>query len=114
MISRERHALGSGNPGTRQPAGGLGIAPAGGPNRARDQRTRDTRGDPAELPRIIRGLERDDERRLPCRETDRTQEQNKRLLKKTEKQNEVNGRRLRLGLVFCQGAHTREDTGTRR
>ncbi len=41
------------------------------------------------------------------------QEQNKTLLK-NEKQNGVNGRRLRLGLVFCHGAHTREDTGTRR
>ncbi len=72
VISRERRAWGSGNPGTRQPAGGLGRAPAGGPNRACSQRTRGTRGGPAELPRIIRGLERDDERRLPCRETDRT------------------------------------------
>ncbi len=27
------------------------------------------------------------------------------------KQNEVNGRRLRLGLVFCHGAHTREEQG---
>ncbi len=81
VISCERHAWGRGNPGTRQPAGGLGIAPAGGPNRARDQRTRGTRGDPAELPRIIRGLERDDEGDFLARETDRTQEQNKRLLK---------------------------------
>ncbi len=88
VISRERRTWGSGNPGTRQPASGLGIAPAGGPNRARDQRTRGTRGDPAELPRIIRGLERDDERRLPCRETDRTQEQNKRLLKTKTKRGE--------------------------
>ncbi len=36
-----------------------------------------------------------------------TQEQNKTL--KNEKQNEVKGRRLRLGLVFCHGAHTREE-----
>ncbi len=27
------------------------------------------------------------------------------------KQNGVNGRRLRLGLVFCHGAHTREEQG---
>ncbi len=60
-VSGDQRAWGSGNPGTRQPAGGLGIAPASGPNRARDQRTRGTRGDPAELPLIIRGLERDDE-----------------------------------------------------
>ncbi len=55
VISRECHAWGSGNPGTRQPAGGLGRATAGGgylPRsagmRARGQRTR---GNPAELPR---------------------------------------------------------------
>ncbi len=47
LISRERRAWGSGNPGTREPAGGLGIATAGGgylPRsagmRARGQRTR--------------------------------------------------------------------------
>ncbi len=58
VISRERRAWGSGNPGTRQPAGGLGRATAGGgylPRsagmRARGQWTRGTRGDPAELPR---------------------------------------------------------------
>ncbi len=39
---------------------------------------------------------------------------NKTNLSKTKKQNEVKGRRLRLGLVFCHGAHSREDTGTRR
>ncbi len=100
-------AWGSGNPGTRQPAGGLGIATAGGPNRARDQRTR---GDPAELPRIIRGLERDDERRLPCREKDRTQEPNKRLLKTKNKTGWM-GAAYGLGLVFCHGAHSREEQG---
>ncbi len=31
------------------------------------------------------------------------------LSKKRTKQNGVNGRRLRLGLVFCHGAHTREE-----
>ncbi len=30
-------------------------------------------------------------------------------LEKNGKQNGVNGRRLRLGLVFCHGAHTREE-----
>ncbi len=65
--------------------------------RARGQWTRDTRGDPAELPRRLdAGYERDDERRLPCRGTE-TQEQNKKLFKKRTKQNEVKGRRLRLG-----------------
>ncbi len=29
--------------------------------------------------------------------------------RKNGKQNGVNGRRLRLGLVFCHGAHTREE-----
>ncbi len=29
------------------------------------------------------------------------------------KQNEVKGRRLQLGLVFCHGAHNREERGTR-
>ncbi len=55
VISRERRAWGSGNPGTRQPAGRLERATAGGgylPRsagmRARGQRSR---GDPAELPR---------------------------------------------------------------
>ncbi len=58
--TRERRAWGSGNPGTRQPAGGLGRATAGGgylPRsagmRARGQWTRGTRGDPAELPRPL-------------------------------------------------------------
>ncbi len=44
---------------------------------------------------------------------DKTQEQNKNKKKRT-KQNEVKGRRLRLGLVFCHYTHSREDTGTRR
>ncbi len=58
VISRERRAWGSGNPGTRQPAGGLeraaaagGYLPRSAGMRARGQRTRGTRGDPAELPR---------------------------------------------------------------
>ncbi len=60
MISRERRTWGSSNPGTRQPAGGLGRATAGGgylPRsagmRARGQWTHGTRGDPAELPRHL-------------------------------------------------------------
>ncbi len=60
VISRERRAWGSGNPGTRQPTGGLQRATAGGgylPRsagmRARGQWTRGTRGDPAELPRPL-------------------------------------------------------------
>ncbi len=44
---------------------------------------------------------------------DKTQEQTKDLKKRT-KQNEVKGRRLLFGLVFCYGAHTRERRGTRR
>ncbi len=60
VISHKRRTWGSSNPGTRQPAGGLGIATAGSgylPRsagmRARGQRTRGTRGDPAELPRRL-------------------------------------------------------------
>ncbi len=97
MISRERRAWGSGNPGTRQPAGGLGRATAGGgylPRsagmRARSQRTR---GDPGDF--LAAG---------------QTQTGTKtKTSEKNEKQNGVNGRRLRLGLVFCHGAHTREE-----
>ncbi len=100
VISRERRTWGSGNPGTRQPAGGLGRATAGGgylPRsagmRARDQWTRGTRGDPAELPRRPAvGYGGNNERRLPCRRTNR-QEQNKNF-SKNRKQNEVKGRRL--------------------
>ncbi len=116
MISRERRAWGSGNPGTRQPAGGLGRATAGGgylPRsagmRARGQRTRGTRCDPAELPRrpAVGYGGRTSGDFLAAGQT-QTQEQNKILLK-TGKQNGVKGRHLRLGLVFCHGAHTREE-----
>ncbi len=76
--------------------------------RAHDQRTRGTRGDSAELPRRLAvgygGMTSGDF--LAAEQTE--QEQNKRLLK-NEKQNGVNGRRLRLGLVFCHVAHTREE-----
>ncbi len=44
---------------------------------------------------------------LAAGQTDKTQEQIKTLKKR--KQNEVKGRRLWLGLVFCHGAHTREE-----
>ncbi len=66
-------AWGSGNPGTRQPAlSGSGYLPRSAGMRARGQWIRGSRGDPAELPRCLdAGYERDDERRLPCRGTDR-------------------------------------------
>ncbi len=108
---------GSGNPGTRQPAGGLGRATAGGrylPRsagmRARGQRTRGTRGDPAELPRrpAVGYCARTSGDFLATGQTDTGT--NQRLFR-TKKQNGVNGRRLRLGLVFCHGAHTREEQG---
>ncbi len=89
MISRERRAWGSGNPGTREPAGGLGIATAGG----------------RYLPRSA-GMRAADS--LAAR--DKTLEQIK-TRKKQTKQNEVKGRRLRLSLVFCHGAHSREEQG---
>ncbi len=77
--------------------------------RARGQRTRGTRGDPAELPRrpAVGYGGRTSGDFLAAGQT-QTQEQNKRLLK-TGKQNGVKGRRLRLGLVFCHDAHTREE-----
>ncbi len=78
--------------------------------RARGQWTRGTRGDPAELPRQLAvGYGGNNERRLPCRGTDTNRNQNKTLEKKNGKQNGVNGRSLLLGLVFCHGAHTREE-----
>ncbi len=116
MIFRERHAWGSGNPGTRQPAGGLGIATAGGgylPRsagmRARGQRTRGTRSDPAELPRRPAGLWRD----ITSGDFHAAGQTGNKLTgtkqNTFEKQNVVNGRHLRLGLDFCHGAHTREE-----
>ncbi len=69
VISRERRAWGSGNPGTRQAVDGYLPRSAG--MRARGQWTRGTRGDPAELPRRLAvGYGGNDERRLPCRGTD--------------------------------------------
>ncbi len=55
------------------------------------------------------GLWREDECRLPCHGTNRRTTKQKTF--KNGKQNGVNGRRLRLGLVFCHGAHTREKQG---
>ncbi len=109
VISRERRAWGSGNPGTRQPAGGLGRATAGGGYllrsagmRARGQWTRGTRGDPAELPRRLAvGYGGNNKRRLPCRGTDTNTRTKIKLFKKRTKQNEVKGRQLlfRSGLL---------------
>ncbi len=98
VISRERRAWGSGNPGTRQPAGGLGRATAGGgylPRSAgmRASRPADSRRSHQTPTPSCSGLWRDYERRLPCRGTNK-QEQNKNF-SKNRKQNEVKGRRLR-------------------
>ncbi len=112
MISRERRAWGSGNPGTRQPAGGLGRANAGGGHlpRSAGMRARGqwTRGDPAKLPRPLAvgygGIT--SATSLP---RDRHTGTKTKTLEKNGKQNGVNGRRLLLGLFFCHGAHTREE-----
>ncbi len=40
---------------------------------------------------------------------DRHKQELNKNFSKNRKQNEVKGRRLRLGLVFCHGAHTREE-----
>ncbi len=70
--------------------------------------TRGTRGDPAELPRPLAvgygGITSGD-----FLATGQTGNRNKIKTFKTKKQNKVKGRRLRLGLVFCHGAHTREE-----
>ncbi len=60
-----------------------------------------------------RGLGRKDKWRLPCRVRQNTQEQNKRL-SKTEHKTRWRGAAYFIGLVFCQGAHSREKRGTRR
>ncbi len=133
VISREWRAWGSGNPGTRQPAGGLGRATAGGrylPGsagmRARGQRTRGTRGDPAELPRrlavgyggitsgdfLAAGQTNRSERRLPCHGTNK-QEQNKNF-SKNRKQNEVKGCRLRFRSGLLSRCTHEGETRTRR
>ncbi len=82
VISRERRAWGSGNPGTRQPAGG-GYLPKSAGMRARGQWTGATRGDPAKLPRRLAvGYGGNNKRRLPCRGTDTNRNQNKDFRKK--------------------------------
>ncbi len=109
-VSRERRRISPVISGLDEPRT-VAWTPANGGLGARGQRTCD---DPAELPRIIRGLEREDEWRLPCREGQNRQTGTKQNTFKNEKQNEVNGRRLLLGLVFCHGAHSREEQGTQR
>ncbi len=77
--------------------------------RARGQRTRATRGDPAELPRRpavgYGGRTSGDFLAMG------NSNMNKTKTFENEKQNGVNGCRLRFGLVFCHGAHTREEQG---
>ncbi len=122
VISRERRAWGSGNPGTRQAAGGLGRATAGdgylprsAGMRARGQWTRGTRGDPAELPRRLAvGYGGNDERRLPCRGTNIHKHWNKIKTFQNGKQNGVNGRRLRFRSGLLSRCTHEGGTGTRR
>ncbi len=120
VISRERRAWGSGNPGTRQAAGGLGRATAGdgylprsAGMRARGQWTRGTRGDPAELPRRLAvgygGITSGDF--LAAGQT-QTLEQNKTF--QNGKQNGVNGRRLRFWSGLLSRCTHEGGTGTRR
>ncbi len=99
------------------PPAGLGEPPPAADisrdRQAWGHRGQRTRGDPAELPRCLAvgyvGITSGDFLAAGQTQTNRL-EQNKRLLK-TKKKNGVNGRRLRLGLVFCHGAHTREEQG---
>ncbi len=99
-----------GGAATREPAGGLGRATAGGRylprSRALGHRAigpRGTRGDPAELPRPLAvgygGITSGNFLAAGQTQTDKTQEQNKNFQKR--KQNEVKGRRLlfRSGLL---------------
>ncbi len=122
VISRERRVWGSGNPGTRQPAGGLGRATAGrispaigrheGSRPVDSRHSRRSRRTPTPT---WRGLGQDDERRLPCRGTNRQNSgTNKNFSKNEQNKTGWMGAAYGLGLVFCHGAHTREDTGTRR
>ncbi len=60
----------------------------------------------------ISGLGRDDERRLPCRGTNK-QEQIKTFKNEQNKTRWV-GAAYCFGLVFCHGAHSRKKRGTRR
>ncbi len=113
VISRERRAWGSGNPGTRQPAGGLGRATAGGGYlpRSAGMRARGqwTRGDPTELPRPLAvgygGITSGDFLAADINKQAGTKQ------KTFENENKTRwmGAAYGLGLVFCHGAHTREE-----
>ncbi len=96
-----------GNKATRLAGGGYLPRSAG--MRARGQWTRGIAAIPpnsrAVLTRATSGMTSGDF--LAAGQTDTGT--NKKLFKKWTKQNEVKGRRLRLGLVFCHGAHTREE-----
>ncbi len=102
VISRE---WAPGGAATREPAGGLGRATAGGRYLPRS----------AGIAAIglwtvgYGGITSGDFLAAGQTQTDKTQEQNKNFQKR--KQNEVKGRHLLLGLVFCHGAHTREEQG---
>ncbi len=118
VISRERCAWGSGNPGTRQAAGGLGRATTGGGYlpRSAGMRARGqwTRGDPAELPRRLAvGYGGIKERRIPCRGTDIHKHWNKIKTFQNGKQNGVNGRRLRFWSGLLSRRTHEGGTGTR-
>ncbi len=122
MISREWHAWGSGNPGTRQPSSGLGRATVSGgylprsagmrarghegsrPVDSRRSRRTPTPNSHALLQWAMAGL-----RAATSLPRDRHTGTKTKTLEKNGKQNGVKGRRLRLGLVFCHGAHTREE-----
>ncbi len=97
VISRERRAWGSGNPGTRQ------LSPAiGGHEGSRRSRRTPTPSCSGLWWDITSG---------DFHAAGQTGNRNKIKTFKTKKQNKVKGRRLRLGLVFCHGAHTREEQG---
>ncbi len=118
VISREWRAWRSGNPGTRQAAGGLGRATAGDGYlpRSAGMRARGqwTRGDPAELPRRLAvGYGGNDERRLPCRGTDIHKHWNKIKLFKTENKTGWMSAAYGFGLVLSRCTHE-GGTGTRR
>ncbi len=118
VISREWRAWGSGNPATRQPAGGLGRATAGGRYLPRSAGKRASRPvDSRHLRRSRRtptpscsGLWRDYERRLPCHGTDINKlTGTKQKTFENENKTRWMGAAYGLGLVFCHGAHTREE-----
>ncbi len=119
VISRERRPWGSGNPGTRQAASGLGRATAGDGYLPRSAGMRAhgqwTRGDPAELPRpTCSGLWREwrAATSMPRDRHTQTLEQNKTF--QNGKQNGVNGRRLRFWSGLLSRCTHEGGTGTRR